>query len=80
MSELVWMKTQHGIPTAQIWYGPSFVGCAEWMPKDVNPFGKRGLYADRVICRIPIAESEERWRINALMTKYSLRGVCFGTF
>jgi hypothetical protein len=72
MSELVWMKTTRGTPTAKIWHGPPFVGCAEWMRKDVNPFGRRGLYADRVIRRIPIADGEERWRINALMVKYPL--------
>jgi hypothetical protein len=72
MSELVWMKTMRGIPTAQIWHGPPYVGVAEWMPKDASLFGRRGLYADRVICRIPIPDNETRWRIDALMVKYPL--------
>lgn len=73
--ELVYIKNMKGGIEAQIWYGPHFVGSAEFMQKGTNESGQPlwGMFAENVIKRIRIKDGEEKLGIDKLIELYPLQ-------
>lgn len=72
--QLVWLKTDKGGYTAQIWHGPPYVGIAEFIQKGTNELGQPlwGMNAELLVKRLNIQPGEEELGLDELMRRYPL--------